>query len=151
MRVYLDVCCLNRLFDDDSQPRVAIEKAAVEQVLELLDQGVLTDYSSEMAVIEIERMRDHDRRRSVLALLPPASRIADLTDVLLDAADLIRLMGFALADSTHLAAAAQWNVRIFLTVDDKLMRRAVRNAGRLGFRVLNPVSFVEEMKRASND
>jgi hypothetical protein len=29
MKIYLDVCCLKRPFDDASEPRVAIEAAAV--------------------------------------------------------------------------------------------------------------------------
>lgn len=56
MRVYLDVCCLNRLFDNAEQPRVALEAAAVASVLQFIDSGRLTDCSSEMAQVEIERM-----------------------------------------------------------------------------------------------
>jgi hypothetical protein len=58
MKIYLDVCCLNRPFDDVSQPRIAMESAAVINLLELIDSGALTDYSSEMARIEIDRIPD---------------------------------------------------------------------------------------------
>lgn len=49
MKIYLDVCCLNRLFDDQRQFRVSTETAAVERLFELVTEGELTDYSSEMA------------------------------------------------------------------------------------------------------
>jgi hypothetical protein len=75
MKIYFDVCCLNRPFDDPSQPRIAMESAAVISLLELIDSSVLTDYSSEMARIEIERIADPGRRRKVAALLPPKARI----------------------------------------------------------------------------
>jgi hypothetical protein len=87
MKVYLDVCCLNRPFDDPAQPRVALEAAAVTKVLDLVESGILTDYSSEMAEVEIERMSDAERRRNVTEFLPPRERIIPLTDPLLDAAE----------------------------------------------------------------
>ena len=35
MRVYLDACALNRLSDDQSQPRIRAESEAVQQILSL--------------------------------------------------------------------------------------------------------------------
>ena len=36
-RIYLDVCCLNRPFDDQAQERVRLESEAVKSVLFLAD------------------------------------------------------------------------------------------------------------------
>jgi len=148
MKLYLDVCCLNRLFDDQEQGRIAIEAAAVIRILRMIDTGRLTDYSSEMAEIEIEKMRDVDRRRKVKAFLPPDERIMPLSAEVLDAADRLVAEGFHLADAVHLAAARELNVDVVLTVDDKLLKRAARNAERVGCRVLNPVTFLEEVDDA---
>ncbi|HEV8606015.1 MAG TPA: PIN domain-containing protein [Tepidisphaeraceae bacterium] len=145
MKVYLDVCCLNRLFDNQEQARIALEAAAVIKVLDLIDSLVLSDCSSEMAKVEIERMPDADRRRGVLALLPPDERIMPLSQPLLDSADEFVALGFQLADAVHLAAAKRLAADVLLTVDDKFLRRAKRYAGRLGCRVLNPMTFVEEL------
>lgn len=41
------------------------------------------------------------------------------------------------------------HVVIFLTTDDRLIRAATRASGRLAIRVLNPVSYWEEVKNAS--
>lgn len=142
MNVYLDVCCLNRLFDDISQPRVALEAAAVISVLQLIDSGKLTDHSSEMAQIEIQRMNDSDRSRKVTSLLPPKERIIPLSNELLDLSQSIISMGFDLADAVHLGTAQLIGIDAFLSVDDKLLKRAKKHA--LGFRVLNPVDFLEE-------
>ncbi|MEX2214843.1 MAG: PIN domain-containing protein [Phycisphaeraceae bacterium] len=148
MKIYLDVCCLNRLFDDQQQLRVATEAAAVERLLDLAAAGSLADYSSEMAQVEIERMPDADRRRKVAMLLPDKRRIMPLSPALLDAAEQLQKGGFGLADAVHLAAAAQWKVDAFLSVDDRLLRAAKRNAGRLPFRVLNPVVLLQELDDA---
>jgi len=39
MRVYLDVCCLNRPFDDQSQERIRVESDAVELILRPVQKG----------------------------------------------------------------------------------------------------------------
>ncbi|ELR99612.1 hypothetical protein [Gloeocapsa sp. PCC 73106] len=33
LKVYLDVCCLNRPFDDQTQPRIRLESEAVTSIL----------------------------------------------------------------------------------------------------------------------
>jgi predicted nucleic acid-binding protein len=145
MKIYLDVCCLNRPFDDASEPRVAIEAAAVNHLLRLIDASQLMDYSSEMAQVEIERNPDLEWRRRVKSLLPPSSRIIPLSQDLLDVANRLATIGFQLADAVHLAAAQQIGVDAFVTVDDKLLRRSKRYKRQLGIRVMNPVSFLREL------
>jgi hypothetical protein len=62
VRVYLDVCCLNRLTDDQSQPRVRLEAEAVEGILRLVREGPATWVGSTALEIEINRNPDADRR-----------------------------------------------------------------------------------------
>jgi predicted nucleic acid-binding protein len=147
LKIYLDVCCLNRPFDSGSQSRIANEAAAVVRLLDLVESSRLSDYSSEMAQIEIERVSDPERRKNVLALLPPADRIIPLSDDLLDAAESLADLGFGVADAVHIAAARKIGVDAFLTVDDRLLNRAKRYTRELGVRVINPVSFIREVER----
>ncbi len=42
MRIYLDNCCFNRPFDDQSQLRIRIETEAKLYVQDLIRQGTLT-------------------------------------------------------------------------------------------------------------
>lgn len=39
MRIYLDVCCLNRPFDDQSQDRIHLEAEAVLAIIKQVEQG----------------------------------------------------------------------------------------------------------------
>ena len=39
MLVYLDTCCLNRPYDDQSQPRIQLESAAVLSIMEQVSSG----------------------------------------------------------------------------------------------------------------
>ena len=62
MKIYLNVSCLNRPFDDQEQPRIRLEAAAVGMILERVDEGRWLHVSSEMAQIEIEANPDPKRR-----------------------------------------------------------------------------------------
>ncbi len=42
-----------------------------------------------------------------------------------------------------------WPQQSVLSVADRLLRRAKRNAGQLTFRVLNPVVFLQELNDAT--
>ena len=53
MKVYLDACCLNRPFDDQSQPRVRLETEAVSLILEKLAQGEWDWVGSEILLHEV--------------------------------------------------------------------------------------------------
>ena len=54
MKVYLDACCLNRPFDDQSQDRIRLESEAIIIILNLLYKGEWKWIGSEALEIEIE-------------------------------------------------------------------------------------------------
>ena len=39
MKIYLDVCCLNRPFDDQRQERIHFETEALELIFKRIDKG----------------------------------------------------------------------------------------------------------------
>ena len=76
MKVYLDVSCLNRPFDDQGQARIRPEAEAVTLILDECERGAWRHVSSQMAAIEIGAMPDADRRARVRLLLPgPAATL----------------------------------------------------------------------------
>ena len=72
MRIYLDVCCLNRPFDDQSQERVRLEAEAVKLVLDLVGQGRYQWVSSEAVEYEISRHPNEQQRADLEVLLETA-------------------------------------------------------------------------------
>jgi len=151
MKIYLDVCCLNRPFDDPTQLRVATEAVAVERLLALVDAGRVEYFSSEMARIEIDRITDLRRRRKVTALLPASSHILKLTEQILTRATSLESIGFTPADAVHLTAARVLEVDVFVTTDDRLIRKTRRNVKRVKVRVLGPIELVTEIENAHDD
>ncbi len=73
MKLYLDVCCLNRPFDDQSQNRVRLEAEAVLSILELAGSGALEIIGSDIIDDELLQMPDNERREKVGLLLALAS------------------------------------------------------------------------------
>ena len=68
MRIYLDLCCLKRPFDDQRQARVQIETLALDAILQFCRDGSATLVSSR--ALEFENGRNfHERRRDFAARL----------------------------------------------------------------------------------
>ena len=53
MRIYLDNCCLQRPFDDQTQPRIRVETEAVFAVLAVIQAGEHSLLSSEALEYEV--------------------------------------------------------------------------------------------------
>ena len=64
MRIYLDTCCLNRPFDDQSQDRVRSEAAAVSEILNAVRRGERSLYNGNPTLEELtQRLSEFRRRR----------------------------------------------------------------------------------------
>ena len=72
MKVYLDSSCLNRIFDDQSQPRIFFESIAMGIVFILIDRKELEWISSDALKFEMEKNPFPDKREFVKAALSPA-------------------------------------------------------------------------------
>ena len=72
LKVYLDVCCLNRPFDDQTQDRIRLEAEAVLMILSQCEAGHWEWIGSEVVTLEISRTPDSERRRRVQALVSHA-------------------------------------------------------------------------------
>ncbi len=148
MKIYLDVCCLNRPFDDRKQDRVRLESEAVLAILgRCQDEGWIL-LGSEVIDLEISRMPDGERKQKVGLL----SSIARLRVVVGDAVERraveLERLGFKAFDALHIACAEAGGADVLLTTDDRLLRKARQNRRALKVRVENPVKWLmEEMER----
>jgi hypothetical protein len=62
LKIYFDVSCLSRPFDDQSQAHIRREAEATTMILEKCGQEEWEQVSSEMADIEIDAIPDTDLR-----------------------------------------------------------------------------------------
>ena len=56
VRVYLDVCCFNRPFDDSRQDRVRLEAEAVKAIMRRIETGEWEGVASPVIRFEIGQM-----------------------------------------------------------------------------------------------
>lgn len=123
MRVYLDCCCLQRPFDDQSQPRIRIETQALLAVLTAVESRAVSLVSSEVLAYEIGQIPDSGRRSDTLQCLALAQESLDLTADAETLAGALADLGISPMDALHLAIASIAGVDYFATCDDKLIRR----------------------------
>jgi len=144
MKIYFDVCCLNRPFDDHTQDRVRLESEAVLTILDSCGIKGNIFLSSEVIDIEISKIPDDDRKQKVIFLstISQSFIIVDI-DIEKRAMELEKL-NFSSFDSLHIACAERGNADILLTTDDNLLRKALQNKSILKVRVGNPVKWLME-------
>jgi predicted nucleic acid-binding protein len=142
MKIYVDVSCLNRPFDDQRQARIHLEAEAVTIILDRCEQGGWEHVTSRMTEIEIDANPDEHRRARVRQLLPES--LLELSgDVFERAAELERI-GFKAADAVHVAAAEALTADVLLSCDDRLLRVAHRQRSQLRVPVANPIDWLKE-------
>jgi len=143
-RIYLDVCCLNRPYDDQRQDRIRLEAEAVLLILGHCEAGEWQWISSAVVEEEVGHTPNSERRARVQNMLRGAQTTVGLTDAAVERAQAIKSVGFRTYDALHLACAEHAAVDIFLTTDDQVLRLATRHAAQLHVRVANPVAWLLE-------
>lgn len=148
MKIYFDVSCLNRPFDDQRQGRIRLESEAVTLLFDEIDAGRWEQVSSRMAEIETRAIGDEIRRRRVLALLPEGRM--ELGYRTFERAKELIALRFRAADAVHIAAAEQLQADVLLTCDDQFLKVGQQSADRLFVRIANPIDWMKEQFDAPN-
>jgi predicted nucleic acid-binding protein len=139
----MDVCCLNRPFDNLAQECVQFESDAVLSILSRCRSGEWTLALSEVVDLELEKQTDANRLRKVRALCSVSSERLILNDNAVKRALEFQQFGIKTLDSLHLAVADSGGVDVFLTTDDRFLRSAQRFG--LTMKIANPVTWLMEV------
>jgi len=140
VRICLDTSVLNRPFDDQTQPRIALENHALRTILQLIEAKEVELVNSAAIAYENSRNSSQPRRQWVERCLQLASQFQAINEGITQRAALLEGQGLGAIDALHVACAEASGCDYFLTCDDRLVRRY---AGPL--KVVNPVSFVLEI------
>ncbi len=140
--IYLDVCCLNRPFDDQSQERVRLEAVAVDSILRRIELDEWESVSSEAVQDEIDGDPSLSRRARVQENADLAKRFVVVEIEQLTRAAELRNLGFGPFDALHIACAEHAEVDVLLTTDDRMLRLALRIKEKLKVKVSNPITWL---------
>jgi len=140
----MDVCCLNRPFDDQSQDKIRFETEAIIAMLKRCDAGESWELAgSDIIILEISKTKDPVRKQKALLLHQSSSERIKYNAAIRSRAADFRNFNVKLFDSLHLAAAEYANVHVLLTTDDQFMKAAGRTDAKI--RVENPLNYYVEV------
>ena len=145
VRIYLDLCAIQRPLDTANQIRIALEAEAVLGILALLDAGQIELLSSAALAYEAEQNPVPLRREHARAVLAKAREELQLSENIRARAEQLVALGFQALDALHLAFAEAGEADYFCTCDDRLTRRAQQAAVRV--KVVSPLDVIREIER----
>lgn len=145
MKIYMDVCCLNRPFDNQEQDRIHLEAEAVLSILSRCQDGTWSLAASDLIELELSKSTNIEKLEKVRALysLANQSNRFTVTGQVKERAVLFQQQGMKLFDSLHLALAEVNQQDAFLTTDDGFLNSANKFGPKIV--VANPVTWLMEV------
>ena len=143
MRVYLDNCCYNRPFDEQTQLKVRLETEAKLRVQAMMRDGEVEYVWSDILSQEVFDNPFPHRREKILEWRHGAVCTVEMTTDVIADADGLAEKGLKAADALHVASAAAVDCDCFITTDIRLLR-CIRQFKVT--RILNPMEFLLEVE-----
>ena len=143
MKVYLDNCCFNRPYDDQSHLRIRLEAEAKLSIQEEIRNGVFELAWSYILDYENGKNPFRERREQISRWkMYAVDDIVENEEVLHIAGTLLE-KGIKKIDSLHIACALQAGAEYFLTTDDGLLKK---NTFVEGIRITDPIGYIKEVQ-----
>lgn len=124
MRIYLDNCCFNRPFDDQSQLRIKLETEAKLKIQEEIRMGNIELAWSYILDYENAKNPFEERKIRIAGWKKYAGIDIDESVGVLEKAKIASEHGLKKLDSLHIACAIVANSEYFITTDDKVLKRS---------------------------
>lgn len=138
-------CCLNRPFDDQTQSRIALETQAIMTILSQCQSGIWRLITSAALDAELDQTPDLERLKNVKKILASAKIKVISSQLLEDRAAELQKLAFSSYDAAHIASAERSQADIFLTTDDRLLKKAQKNPQFINVKINNPVQWLVEV------
>lgn len=144
---------MNRPFDDQTQLRIYLEAQAVMTIISQCQSGTWKLINSSALIAELNQTPDLSRLENVKKLLGIAKIKVNNSAFIENRAAELQQLGFFNYDAIHIASAEKSQADVFLTTDDRLLKKAQKNYQLINVKVNNPVQWLAEVIQAeeSND
>jgi len=133
----MDNCCFNRPYDDQVQPKVAIETLAKLYIQELILKHELDIVWSYILKFENSCNVFEAKKEAIAKWECLSIRFVEKSDSVISLAHEIKTTGIKPADSLHLACAITAQCDYFITVDNRILKY---HDNRIV--ICNPVDFI---------
>lgn len=143
MRIYLDNCCFNRPYDDQTQLPIKLESEAVIYIQNLISKGSIDAAWSYILDFENRRNPYEDRRVEIGRWKKVAGiNVNPNKSIEIKAKELNR-KGIKPLDALHLGCALYGECEYFLTVDKGILKKA-RSFSEI--KIISPIDFLDCLK-----
>jgi predicted nucleic acid-binding protein len=126
MRLYLDMCSLQRPLDSKTQTRIAVEAEAILSIIAMIECGQLELVSSQALTFEAEQITLPIRKSYVSEILSKATLFIPTQQIEKEARVFVS-EGIKPLDALHLASAVVAKADYFCTCDDRFLKRAKKS------------------------
>lgn len=142
MRIYLDMCCYNRPYDDQSQIKVSLEAQTKLHVQKLIQEQKLELAASYMLRYECGQNPYEMRRKAILQFIDTNTSIyvgLEQKKKVEEMAAEIMKTGVKFKDACHVASAILANCLYFISTDIRLLKYRTDR-----IKLLTPIDFLSE-------
>ena len=144
MKIYLDMCSIQRPLDTKTQPRIAVEAEAILGVLTLCEAAQVELISSDALLFELARNPHPVRKEYAVKVLAKAVVFVPTDNDIEERARAFQAEGIKPLDALHLASAVIAKADYFCTCDDRFLRRA-KTADTAQTKVVSPLELITEV------
>ncbi len=141
--VYLDMCCFNRPYDDQTQSRIRLETEAKLLIQQKIKQRLCRLLWSSTLDLECEKNPFGEHRMAIARWRTLAETIVFATPEVVARAHEFALGGVSNFDALHVASAIEGKADFFVTTDDRLLKKM---QGNREIRVALPNNALAEME-----
>ena len=146
MKIYLDNCCFNRPYDDQSQLRIELETKAKLLIQQQIVGKKLELAISSMSKYEAGKNPYEERRTMIRDFFRFATSVVTSSPSVRMAAKAFSDVGLKTKDAAHLAFAIEGGCDYFLTTDDRLLKYRDDR-----ITIINPVEFINLVEEDKNE
>ena len=141
MKLYLDNCCFNRPFDDQSNIRIRIEAEAKLRIQEDIRSGLYALVWSYIMDYENGRNPFLERKEQIALWSEYSVNDVGEDNEVLRIARLLNDKGIKKLDSLHIACAIVAKADYFLTTDKGILKKAMLVND---ITIIDPIGFIME-------
>jgi predicted nucleic acid-binding protein len=123
MRIYMDLCCFNRPYDDQTQARIRIETEAKITIQEKIKHAECELLWSAILDLECSFNPVTAHRLAIMNWRAEACAQIMIDDTVLEDAQRLLASGIGEYDALHAACAKAGQADLFVSTDDRLLKR----------------------------
>lgn len=144
MKIYMDNCCYNRPYDDQSQIRIHLETDAKLYIQDMVKNGELDLVTSFMLEYENDKNRFTHKKRAIADFINMNESYyvgIEKEKETQQIAEKIIKTGVKSADALHIACAVLAGSDYFVTTDDRLLKFQTED-----IQIVTPCEFIRRLE-----